>query len=106
MNRADSMNQECSSYSPNSLNIIEGDDEQDSNAEAFADMAMSNMNMNMELHSKPIETLLDSSEIQERRENRTPSAYEVLRNGTVHYSRREDKLRALEKHPSGGICGS
>ncbi|CAH0478574.1 unnamed protein product [Peronospora belbahrii] len=99
MNRADSMNQECSSYSPNSLNIIEGDDEQDSNAEAFADIAMSNMNMNMELHSKPIETLLDSSEIEERRENRTPSAYEVLRNGTVHYSRREDKMRALEKHP-------
>ncbi|RLN89201.1 hypothetical protein BBJ28_00019203 [Nothophytophthora sp. Chile5] len=29
----------------------------------------------------------------------TESAYEMLKNGAVHYSRREDKMRALRAHP-------
>eukprot|EP00644_Phytophthora_capsici_P010725 jgi/Phyca11/532898/estExt2_fgenesh1_pg.C_PHYCAscaffold_90049 len=55
--------------SANPLNIIEESDDHDLNAEAFADMAMSAL-------EAPKET-----------------------NGTVHYSRREDKMQVLQEHP-------
>ncbi|OWZ23419.1 hypothetical protein PHMEG_0001690 [Phytophthora megakarya] len=114
-----------------SVNIIEGGNEHDLNAEAFADMAMSNMDVSLELHTQDpkataahdesqrstpsvaqqIRAFLTRNETQSDRSDRNrqqseppsqengPSAYEVLRNGAVHYSRREDKVKALQEHP-------
>ncbi|KAL3672170.1 hypothetical protein V7S43_002833 [Phytophthora oleae] len=100
--------------SANPLSVIEEGDEHDLNAEAFADMAMSGMDMSLELNSLQIRAFLARNEPQnepnapleasqetassEQQQNK-PSAYEVLRNGTVHYSRREDKMLALQEHP-------
>ncbi|KAK1932019.1 hypothetical protein P3T76_012519 [Phytophthora citrophthora] len=100
--------------STNALNIIEENDDHDLNAEAFADMAMSGMDMSLELNSLQIRAFLARNEAQNEsnvasevpketasseQEKNKPSAYEVLRNGTVHYSRREDKMQALQEHP-------
>ncbi|CAI5736682.1 unnamed protein product [Peronospora destructor] len=95
MDRNDSTTEEeATSSSSNALNIIESD-EQDRNAEAFADMTTSSMEMNLEL---PIRSFLTRNDVEEQEKSKL-SAYEVLRNGAVHYSRREDKMRALQKHP-------
>ncbi|POM71472.1 Hypothetical protein PHPALM_11955 [Phytophthora palmivora] len=93
--------------SANTINVIEEGDEQDLNAEAFADMAMSNMDMGLELNSLQIRAFLARNEAQNESSNGSRetqsqnklSAYEVLRNGAVHYSRREDKMKALQEHP-------
>lgn len=78
--------------------MMEG--EHDLGAEAFADMAMGGMDMGLELNALQIRAFL-RNESDERKENRQePSAYEVLRNGAVHYSRREDKMKALQDHPA------
>ncbi|CAI5724217.1 hypothetical protein KXD40_001015 [Peronospora effusa] len=98
MERNDSTSEETtfSSSSSNALNIIESD-EQDFNAEALAEVATSGMEMNLEL---PIRSFLTRNEAEEEDEAKSKqSAYEVLRNGAVHYSRREDKIRELQKHP-------
>ncbi|KAE8999397.1 hypothetical protein PF010_g15359 [Phytophthora fragariae] len=100
------------------LSIIEEGDEHDLGAEAFADMAMGGMDMSLELNSLQIRAFLARNEAQSEstgaftaaavreeppkpQQQQTPevSAYEALRNGTVHYSRREDKVRALQEHP-------
>ncbi|KAI9997727.1 hypothetical protein PInf_001658 [Phytophthora infestans] len=83
--------------SVNALSVIEEGDEQDLNAEAFADMAMSGMDMNLELNTMQIDrngAAVQPSETQTKR-----SAYEELKNGAVHYSRREDKMQVLQEHP-------
>ncbi|GMF17490.1 unnamed protein product [Phytophthora lilii] len=84
-------------------------DEHDLNAEAFADMAMGGMDMGLELNSLQIRAFLARNEAQSEGQREEPppraeppkmSAYEVLRNGAVHYSRREDKMKALQEHPA------
>ncbi|KAL4160513.1 hypothetical protein PRNP1_001081 [Phytophthora ramorum] len=106
-----------------SVNIIEEGEEHDLEADAFADMAMSGMDMNLEintLNSVQIRAFLARNETSSENsghfsaqastagcsnaealqtEATKLSAYEVLRNGDVHYSRREDKMRALQEHP-------
>ncbi|EGZ24371.1 hypothetical protein PHYSODRAFT_556960 [Phytophthora sojae] len=87
------------------LSIIEEGDEHDLGAEAFADMAMGGMDMSLELNSLQIRAFLARNEAQSENsgaftsQHPTMSAYEAMRNGTVHYSRREDKVRALQEHP-------
>uniref|UniRef100_H3GQ56 Uncharacterized protein n=1 Tax=Phytophthora ramorum TaxID=164328 RepID=H3GQ56_PHYRM len=106
-----------------SVSIIEEGEEHDLEADAFADMAMSGMDMNLEintLNSVQIRAFLARNETSSENsghfsaqastagcsnaealqtEATKLSAYEVLRNGDVHYSRREDKMRALQEHP-------
>ncbi|KAG6619900.1 Glutathione S-transferase T2 [Phytophthora cinnamomi] len=104
------------------LSIIEEGDEHDLGAEAFADMAMGGMDMSLELNALQIRAFLARSEAQsesggafaaaaaqrqevprpQQQQQQTPklSAYEEMHNGTVHYSRREDKVRALQEHPA------
>ncbi|CEG40392.1 uncharacterized protein PHALS_10595 [Plasmopara halstedii] len=78
------------------LSVIEEGDEPEMNAEAFADMAMSGLDMNSEIHS----VLIDKNNAAAIAIPQTKlSAYEKLRNGAVHYSRREDKMRVLQEHP-------
>ncbi|KAG6971893.1 hypothetical protein JG687_00001771 [Phytophthora cactorum] len=86
--------------SANALSVIEEGDEQDLNAEAFADMAMSGMDMNLELNALQIDRNgAFSAAVQPTDTHTKRSAYEELKNGAVHYSRREDKMRALQEHP-------
>jgi hypothetical protein len=104
------------------LRIMDEGEEHDLGAEAFADMAMSGMDMSLELNSLQIRPFLARNEASGENNAsvlsaQTPthqdetqgapevpqtklSAYETLRNGTVHYSRREDKMRALQEHPA------
>ncbi|GMF20966.1 unnamed protein product [Phytophthora fragariaefolia] len=90
--------------------VEEGGDEHDLGAEAFADMAMGGMDMSLELNALQIRAFLARSEAQgdDPQKVTSPaeppqpptSAYEAMRNGDVHYSRREDKVRALQQHPA------
>ncbi|KAG7398984.1 hypothetical protein PHYBOEH_009977 [Phytophthora boehmeriae] len=112
----------------NTLGVMEGEDH-DLGAEAFADMAMGGIDMSMELNALQIRAFLArneasnenngsntasnvaaASQAQERRNTQEiaqrqtqkpeASAYEALRNGAVHYSRKEDKMKALQEHPA------
>ncbi|RLN56960.1 hypothetical protein BBJ28_00017415 [Nothophytophthora sp. Chile5] len=49
-------------------------------------------------HENSNEAVLVQKERTKQAET-TESAYEMLKNGAVHYSRREDKMRALRMHP-------
>ncbi|ETI50469.1 hypothetical protein F443_06007 [Phytophthora nicotianae P1569] len=86
--------------SANALSVIEEGDEQDLNAEAFADMAMSGMDMNLELNTLQIDRNgAFSAAVQPTGTQTKRSAYEELKNGAVYYSRREDKMQVLQEHP-------
>lgn len=74
----------------------EGNDKKERNDKGFAGIAMSSMDLNLEENARPI----DINSLGNAVESQTKlSAYEELKQGAVHYSRREDKIRALEQHP-------
>ncbi|TDH65648.1 hypothetical protein CCR75_005370 [Bremia lactucae] len=84
----------------NAPSVIDESDHQRLNAEAFADMAMSHIDMNLALHSLEVNKSYALSPVIETPESPPKlSAYEELKDGVVHYSRREDKIRALQRHP-------